>query len=200
MDYDKAGLLLNSYGLHVVESKFVTSADDAISFANEDEIVLKVITPKATHKTKNGLIYANLYGEEAIKKAYNSLVKRAKQFKPFEILAQPMIKNGVEIIIGGNTDRQFGKILMVGLGGIYVEVFKDVSARVCPINMYDAIAMINELKSKNIIAPNIHEEKLVKELILRVSKMFVENDIKEFDLNPIILHDKTYDIVDIRIL
>ena len=66
--------------------------------------------------------------------------------------------------------------------------------------MYDAIAMINELKSKNIIAPNIHEEKLVKELILRVSKMFVENDIKEFDLNPIILHDKTYDIVDIRIL
>ncbi|MGC8572193.1 MAG: acetate--CoA ligase family protein [Candidatus Micrarchaeia archaeon] len=200
MDFDKAGSLLNSYGLRIVESKFVTSYEDAISFSDGEGIVLKAITPKATHKTKSGLIFTDLYTEEDIKKAYNMLVKRAKNFKPFDILAQPMIKNGIEIIVGGSTDKQFGKIIMVGFGGIYVEVFKDVSARICPIDGYDALSMINELKSKNIIAPDAHYKNIIKELILKASKMFFENDIKEFDLNPVILHDKTYDIVDIRMI
>jgi succinyl-CoA synthetase beta subunit len=200
MDYDRAGLLLNSYGFKLVESKFITSADESISFADGREIILKAITPKATHKSKNGLIFSNLSNEEEIKKAYTLLVKRAQKFKPFQILVQPMIKNGIEIIIGGNTDKQFGKMIVVGLGGIYVEVFKDFSARICPINSYDAQMMINELKSKNIIASTPHYENIVKELIIKASKMFMENNIQEFDLNPVILHDNTYDIVDLRML
>jgi len=200
MDYDKAGLLLNSYGFKIVESKFVTSADDAISFADGREIILKAITPKATHKSKNGLIFPDLINEEEIKRAYNLLTKRAQKFKPFQILAQPMIKKGIEIIIGGNTDKQFGKMIVVGLGGIYVEVFKDFSARICPISNYEAQTMINELKSKKIIASDPHYENLVREIIVKASKMFLENNIQEFDLNPIIMHDKTYDIVDIRML
>ncbi|MGC8649024.1 MAG: acetate--CoA ligase family protein [Candidatus Micrarchaeia archaeon] len=200
MDYDKAGLLLNSYGFKLIESKFTTSADEAISFADGREIILKAITLKATHKSKNGLIFPNLTNEEEIKRAYNLLVKRAQKFKPFQILVQPMIKNGIEIIIGGNTDKQFGKMVVVGLGGIYVEVFKDFSARICPISGYDAQMMINELKSKNIIASNPHYENLVKEIIVKASKMFMENNIQEFDLNPVILHDNTYDIVDLRML
>ena len=201
MDYIEAANLLKKYSIRVVDSKYIESEDDAVSFSNGDTIVMKVLSDKALHKTKSGVIKLDLSKEDDIRTAYKDLVEKSADLKPYKILAQKMIKGGIEIIIGGNTDPSFGKVLLLGFGGIYVETFKDVSMRVCPINEFDAGNMISELKSKKIIAPDEKSENMIKDLLMKVSKLLVENDnISELDLNPLILHDGTYDAVDLRFI
>jgi succinyl-CoA synthetase beta subunit len=200
MEYSKANLLLKRYGIRSVDNKYVSSAQEAVQFAKGRPIVLKAISGKAMHKSKSGLIQLNLQSEDEIKKAFATLVKKANEFKPYKIQAQHMVKNGLEIIMGGNTDPQFGKLILIGLGGIYVETFKDFALRVCPITARDARSMLKQLRSKSIIAPNPESEKMIEGLLLKVSKLFTENDMTELDLNPLILHDGTYDAVDLRIL
>ncbi len=201
MDYIEAANLLKKYSIRVVDSKYIESEDDAVSFSNGDTIVMKVLSDKALHKTKSGVIKLDLSKEDDIRTAYKDLVEKSADLKPYKILAQKMIKGGIEIIIGGNTDPSFGKVLLLGFGGIYVETFKDVSMRVCPINEFDAGNMISELKSKRIIAPDEKSENMIKDLLMKVSKLLVENDnISELDLNPLILHDGTYDAVDLRFI
>ncbi len=200
MEYSKANFLLKKYGIRSVGSKYVSTAVEAVQFAKGKPIVLKAISTRALHKSKSGLIQLNLQGEVEIKKAFTALTKKAGKFKPYKMQAQHMVKNGLEIIMGGNTDPQFGKLILIGLGGIYVETFKDFALRVCPITPRDARSMLNQLKSNGIIAPDDASKKMIGELLLKVSRLFYENDISELDLNPLILHDGTYDAVDLRIL
>lgn len=200
LDYTKAHALLTKYGIRSVESRYVKSAKEAIAFSNGNQIVLKVISQKALHKSKNKLVALNLKSPKDIESNYNELRKRAQQFRPYKILAQRMVGDGLEIIIGGKIDQQFGKMILIGLGGIYVETFKDFALRLCPITEYDAECMLGQLKSKSIIAPNPKAAKNITDLLLKVSKMYKENNIKELDLNPVILHDNTYDAVDLRII
>jgi succinyl-CoA synthetase beta subunit len=200
LDYSYARKLMDRYGIRSVESRYVASASEAVKFANDDPIVMKVLSQKALHKSKSGLVELDLSAEKDITNAYNRLVTKARRLKPYRIVAQRMVKNGIEIIIGGKVDAQFGKLILLGLGGIYVETFKDFSLRVCPITPYDAQAMINQLKSRHVIAPDEKSNAMIKSLLLKASKMFMENDVSEIDLNPIILHDGTYDAVDLRLL
>jgi succinyl-CoA synthetase beta subunit len=200
VDYDKAKALLDRYKIKSVKSKYIKNAEDAISFSNGSDIVLKVISQKALHKSKSGLVILGLRTEPEIKAAYNKLAKKALKLKPYKIQAQKMVSNGIEIIIGGSVDVQFGKMILLGLGGIYVETFRDFALRLCPITRYDALCMINQLKSKKVIAPDKKNEELIVNLLLKTSKMFENNSFSELDLNPIILHDNTYDAVDLRLL
>lgn len=200
IDYMKAHALLKRYNIRNVESKYVESAKDAVSFSKGKPIVLKVLSQKALHKSKNKLVELNISTASEITNSYNQLTKRASQFRPYKILAQKMVGNGIEIIIGGNTDPQFGKMILLGLGGIYVETFKDFALRVCPITKYDANSMLQQLKSRPIIAPNEKAAIQIIELLMKVSKMFTENEITELDLNPVILHNDTYDAVDLRLI
>lgn len=190
-DYDKAQRLLNRYKIRSIESRYVSSPEAAIKFADNDPIVLKALTNKALHKTKSGLVVLNLSTDKEIRNAFNALSKKAARFKPYKILAQRMVKDGIEIILGGNTDPQFGKMVLLGLGGIYVETFKDFALRTCPITRYDARSMLEQLKSRKIIAPDEKSSKMLEELLLKVSRMFAASEMKELDLNPIILHDGT---------
>jgi hypothetical protein len=91
-------------------------------------------------------------------------------------------------------------MILLGLGGIYVEVFRDFALRVCPVTMNDALSMVRQLKSRSVIAPNAASEKMVAELVLKAARMYQASKIKELDLNPVILHDGTYDAVDIRMI
>lgn len=200
MDYTKAHALLTRYKIRSVESRYVKSAKEAIALSKGKPIVLKVISQKAMHKTKNKLVALNLSSEKEIETNYNQLKKRAQQFRPYSILAQKMVENGLEIIIGGKTDQQFGKMILIGLGGIYVETFKDFALRMCPITKYDTESMLKQLKSRPIIAPNKEASNSISDLLLKVSDMFMNNNIAELDLNPVILHDNTYDAVDLRII
>ncbi len=201
LDYMQAKKLLNKYGISSVASMYVSSADDAVEFSEGKRIVLKLISNKALHKTKEGLVKLDLLDTKEISKAYEDLAKRGKKYRPYEILAQRMADSGVEIIIGGSTDKQFGKMLLVGLGGIYVETFKDVQLRLCPITKADAENMLSNLKSGKIVTYNGKATNSMVSLLLKVSKLLVENKkVTELDLNPVIVRPNSYDVVDIRLL
>ena len=201
MDYMEAHELLKKFGIKALEAKYVSSADEAVKFSLGKPIVMKLISDKAIHKSKSGLVKLGLNSKEDIAKAFTELKAKGAELKPYKILVQRQVSGGTEIIIGGNTDDQFGKLILLGLGGIYVEVFKDVSVRVCPISRYDAESMLEGLKAKSIIAGDEKSKNMVISLLLKVSEMLVKNEsISELDLNPIILHDGTYDAVDLRII
>lgn len=201
LEYFEARKLLDRYGIKSIDSKYVTSATDAAKFAKSSKIVLKLISDKALHKSKAGLVKLNLSNEKEIKDAYEELAKKGKSLTPYKIIAQKMSSGGIEIIIGGRTDPQFGKLILLGLGGIYVEVFKDFALRICPITKIDAEDMISQLKSKDVVTHKGKSTKLLIEILLNVSKMLAENkEIAELDLNPIMLREDSYDSVDIRIL
>lgn len=200
VEYFEAERILRKYGIRSVSSKYVNSREEAVKFAGNENIVLKVVSGKALHKSKSGLVAAGVSGRKQIMDSYDMLSRKAAQYRPYKILAQKMVNGGVEIIIGGNVDEQFGKLVLLGLGGIYVEAFKDFALRVCPISKRDAKEMIAQLRSKNIIAKDEKQENMIIDLVLKVSKMYLESDIRELDLNPIILHDGTYDAVDLRMI
>jgi succinyl-CoA synthetase beta subunit len=201
MDYMKAYNLLGKYKIRALRAAYVNSAKEAVDFAKGKMIVMKLISDKALHKSKSGLVKLSLSNPKEIESAFAELTKKGNSLKPYKVLVQEQIVSGTEIIIGGNTDPQFGKLILLGLGGIYVEVFKDVSVRVCPITDYDASEMINGLKSKQIMLQDPRNEKIIKTLLIDVSNFLVKNqNIAELDLNPIILHDGTYDAVDLRLI
>ncbi len=203
MDYMKAKELLSHYNVKSVDSTYINNVDEAINFSNGNPIVLKVLTQKALHKTKSGLVELNLISDKEIKSAYDRLIKKSMQYKPYKILAQHMVdykSDNIEIIIGGRKDLQFGPLVLIGLGGIYVETFRDFALRICPINKQEALGMIDELKSGSVIAKNKHEKEMIVNILMNVSKLMTEHNINELDLNPLILHDNTYSAVDLRVL
>ncbi len=201
IDYMEAYNMLKRNGIRAIDARYVRNADEAIGFSKGEPIVLKVISQKAMHKTKSGLVALGLEKPEEIRSSFSDLYKKAQKITPYKILAQKMVKNGIEIIVGGKTDKQFGKFVLLGLGGIYVETFKDFAMRSCPINGYDASSMVEQLRSKRIIAPDEKSERLLADLLLKVSKFFMsERSITELDLNPVILHDNTYSAVDLRLI
>ncbi|MCL5239587.1 MAG: acetate--CoA ligase family protein [Candidatus Marsarchaeota archaeon] len=201
LEYTLAKKLLERYKINSVESRYVKSAHDAVVFASGGRIVLKLLSQKALHKTKAGLVKLDLGSEKEIAESYDDLVRRGKALKPYKILAQKMAGQGVEIIIGGDTDPQFGKVLLVGLGGIYVEAFKDVQMRLCPITKADAEDMLGELQSGKVVTYNGKASGEIVSLLLKVSKLLAERkEVKELDLNPVIVRPDSYDVVDIRVL
>ena len=201
MDYMKAKRLLDKYRINSTECIYVDDSSSAVNFAKSDAIALKVISNKSIHKTKEHLIELNLKGRDEIEKAFTELKTRGRRFSPYKMLAQKMEEPGVEIIMGGTVDEQFGKVVMVGLGGIYVETFKDAALRLCPISRYDAYEMLAQLRSRQIITFNDKATKMLVLLLLKFSHMFEESDrIREIDLNPVIVRQRSYSAVDIRIM
>lgn len=200
-DYFKAKGLLDKYGIKSIESRYVESKDDAVYFAEGKPIALKLISEKQLHKSKAGLVKLGLADEKSIAKAYQELMSKGKNTRPYKIIAQKMAGGGVEAIIGGREDPQFGKLVLVGLGGIYVEAFKDFALRVCPIRELEAIDMLDQLISRDVLTYKGESRKMLSKLLVSVSRLLNENpEINELDLNPVILRKDGYDIVDIRVL
>lgn len=200
LEYMKAAKLLEKYEIKSVRSAYVETAQQAADFAGNEAIVLKVISDRALHKSKAGLVKLDLAGEQKIKSAFSELKEKGRKVVPYKIIAQQMATGGIEIIVGGREDEQFGKLILIGLGGIYVETFKDFALRVCPITRYDAEEMVEQLKSKKVITYDGEAREMLVGMLLRVSKLMSENDIKELDLNPVIVRKNGYDVVDIRVL
>lgn len=200
LDYFEGKKILDKYGIKSIESRYVTSSGEASKFSGKDFIVLKLISDKALHKSKAGLVKLDLKGED-ITSAFNELSQKGRDLRPYKIIAQKMSKGGVEIIVGGRTDPQFGKLILLGLGGIYVEIFRDFALRICPIGRNDAIDMINQLKSRNVVTFNGKDTEMLIKLLLSVSRLLAENPkIVELDLNPLIVKEGSYVAVDIRMI
>lgn len=200
-----------SYGLPVTSNKVATSVEEAVKFANEIgyPIVLKIVSPDVLHKSDANGVLLNIENDDQIREGYQTILDNVKKFKPDAkitgILVQEEIPMDREIIIGMVKDPQFGPAIMFGLGGIFVEVLKDVSFRVAPITKYDAEQMIQEIKALPLLKgvrgkKSINFENLTN-MLLNVSKLVSEHpEIEELDLNPIIVSPQRATVVDARLI
>jgi acetyltransferase len=208
---NEAKQLLAVHGAPVTADRLVQTADEAVEFAQsfDQDAVLKIVSPDILHKSDAGGVRVNLQTDKEIRHAFREISKNARTYnKRADIrgmLVSPMAETGVEIIIGTKYDDQFGPVIMYGLGGIMVEIIKDVSFRVLPITRSAAKKMIEQTKSFPILngargkAPL--DQKAVRRLLMLCSQIVeAYPDIEEMDLNPVIVHEKGLSIVDARII
>jgi succinyl-CoA synthetase beta subunit len=159
-------------------------------------VVLKVDSMKHTHKTDVKGVVLNINDKRVLGKEFDRLMLLGES-----VVIQEQ-KKGVELIMGLNYDNSFGHVIMLGIGGVLVELLKDVSFRACPIALFDAEDMIEELKAKKVLngfrnMPKI-KKSLIKKVLVKLSKTAVKDNIKTLDLNPIIFTKNDYYIVDAR--
>lgn len=161
---------------------------------------MKAAGKKLLHKTDAGGVKLNVQDESEAEKVFAHM----KKIRHCEyVVVQPMRK-GIELIVGGKIDPQFGPIVLVGSGGIYTEVLKDVSMRICPIEKKDAEEMVRELKIYPILK-GTRGQKSVKladltQILLGINKLMQSGKVKELDLNPVIATPKSVEGVDVRII
>jgi acyl-CoA synthetase (NDP forming) len=208
---NEARELLRLHGAPVSRSRLAKTADDAAEAAASmnGAVAMKVVSPDILHKSEAGGVKLNLRTEREVRKAFSDILRSAKKHSPdAEIrgcLVSPMASPGAEVIIGTKIDEQFGPVIMFGLGGILVEVIRDVSFRVLPISRRAARKMIAEPRTAKILEgirgkPPLDKDALCS-LLLTVSEV-VESypEIREMDLNPVIVHERGASVVDARIL
>jgi acyl-CoA synthetase (NDP forming) len=161
---------------------------------------MKAVGKKLIHKTDVGGVKLNVQNET---EAYAAFMHMKKISGCEYVVVQPMRK-GIEIIVGGKMDQQFGPTVLVGMGGIYTEVFKDSSVRVAPLSTKDMDDMIRELKIYPILAGTRGQKSInmsdLKKILLGVSKLMSTRNIKELDLNPVIATPESVQAVDVRII
>ncbi len=194
---EKHGFALLPYALAKSEAE-VVEMGKKIGYP----LVLKVVSPEITHKTDVGGVIIGIKNRKALRAAYNEIMENTRGKKVDGILVQKKARKGIELIIGGKKDAQFGHLVVLGLGGIYVEVFRDISARICPIRREDVKVMVMELKSHPILMgmrgkKAIHMKSL-EELLLKVCRFMQKEDITEIDLNPVIFNENGCDVLDVR--
>jgi acetyl-CoA synthetase (ADP-forming) len=199
------------YGIPVTTFRVATTAEDAVKFAEEIgyPTVLKVVSPDVIHKFDVGGVVLDVENPEDVQDAYKKILENVKKNKPDAkiqgILVQEMAPSSTEVIVGSTKDPQFGPALMFGLGGIFVEVLKDVTFRIAPITEQDAREMITEVKAYPVLKgyrgqPPADINAIVK-ILLNTSKLVMDHqEIKELDLNPIIVYEKGAKTVDARII
>jgi acyl-CoA synthetase (NDP forming) len=192
--------LLASYGIPVTRQNLARNENEAASMAEQIgyPVVLKVDSPDIPHKTEAGALMLNLNSEAEVRKAYTTVLQNAGQYKPDAringVLVQEMLPEGIEVIIGMTKDPVFGPTIMFGLGGIFVEVLKDVSFRVAPLSRGDAMDMIKEIKGypllKGVRGKQPADVNALVDVIMKVSAMVtvLENHIEELDINPLVVY------------
>ena len=199
------------YGLPTPEFGVATNSTEAKELASKIgyPIVLKIVSPDILHKSDAGGVAVGLKNDDDVLEEFEEMLKRVRNYKKdakiIGILVQKMAPASTEVIVGGLKDPQFGQTLMFGLGGIFVEVLKDVTFRIAPINEKDAKEMIKEIKAYPILKgyrgqPPV-DENAISDILLNVSKLMVEHpDINQMDLNRIMVYEKGASVVDARII
>lgn len=207
----EAKQMLEEAGVPVSPARLAKTKDEAASVAASlgFPIVLKIVSPQITHKSDVGGVALGLMSAEDVGAAFDRIVASAKQHVPDAtiegVAVQRMEKQGTEVIIGVTKDPQFGPVLMFGLGGVLVEVLKDVAFRVVPINQRDARQMIEEIKGYPLLqgyrGSDPADMAKLQELLLKVSA-FVEAhpEVAELDLNPVFAYKDAAIAVDARIV
>jgi len=203
--------LLQKAGIPVVEARLARTKREAVSISKQMgfPVVLKISSPGVIHKSDAGGVKLGLANATQVGKAYSEIVSSIKQAYPeaeiHGLSVQRMAGPGVEVIIGMSKDPQFGPVLMFGLGGILVEVLKDVSFRIVPVSERDARDMIREIKGYPILEGYRGQKPVsiaaLEKLIVRVSQ-FAENNphIAELDLNPVFAYPDKAIAVDARVV
>ncbi|MEW5785385.1 MAG: acetate--CoA ligase family protein [Bacillota bacterium] len=194
--------ILQAYGIPVTREKLVRSAAEAVDAADcfGYPVVLKIDSPDILHKTEAGGVLLNLDSPAAVREGFTRVRENAGRYNPDAriegVLVQEMLKPGLEVIIGMKQDPVFGPTVLFGLGGVFVEVLKDVAVRLAPLREQDAAAMLDEIKGKALLdgvrgqLPRDREALIA--ILLKVSRMAVELDgqIEEMDINPLFVYER----------
>ncbi len=203
--------VLRSYDVEVLPYWLATTEEDAVLHAKEMgyPVAMKIVSPDILHKSDAHGVVLKIKNAAEVRSAYCKIIENAKAYRADArisgVLVSPMAKRGVEVIIGMSRDPQFGPVIMFGLGGIFVEVFKDVSFRITPVSKGEAKKMIEEIKAYPILK-GIRGEKPkdiagLVDLIEVISRLSDEHpDLKELDLNPVFVYEDGISVVDARMI
>ena len=207
----EAKTICTEYGIPVTKFNLAKNEKEAAAQADQIgyPIVLKIVSPDITHKTEAGGVMINVKNSVEVVCGYNKIIENVKKYKAeakiVGILVQEMAPQSTEVIVGAIKDPQFGQTVMFGLGGIFVELLKDVNFRVAPITADDAKEMITQLKAFPLLngyrnTPPADIDALAA-ILCNVSCLVMENpEIKELDLNPVMAYPKGAKTVDARII
>lgn len=203
-----------AYGMPVTTTELAKSEEEAVELARKVgyPIVMKIVSPDILHKSDAGGVKVNLKDEASVRDAYNTILKNAKAYKAnakvHGIAVQEMAPWGTEVILGSVNDPTFGPTMMFGLGGIFVEVLKDVTFRVAPVADTQALQMLDEIRGAPILEGVRGEEprdkKALAEVICQYSTMIMDlkDEIAESDANPVLVYERGsgVKVVDARII
>ncbi|MHA1905675.1 MAG: acetate--CoA ligase family protein [Candidatus Thorarchaeota archaeon] len=210
--------IMKAYGIPIPDYGTAATADEAVKVSAEIgyPVVLKILSKDVLHKSDAGGVKLNLKNEDDVRKAFDEIMVNAKNYGEEQshdvdlsrgVFITQFTDMGTEVIVGVTKDAQFGHAIMFGLGGIFVEVLKDVTFRLIPLTKIDAHEMVHEIKAAKILEGVRGQEPrdvdALIEVILAVSKMIDENpEINELDCNPTFLYEKGKGVlvVDARIL
>ena len=199
------------YGIPVTKFELARSEEEAVKFANAIGFptVLKIVSSDIIHKSDIGGVIVGLKNSDDVRHGYNQILQNVKKHDPKAriagVLVQEMAPPSTEVIVGAIKDPQFGPAIMFGLGGVFVEVLKDVTFRIAPITEDDACDMISEVKAYPLLkgyrnTPPADIEAIEK-ILLSTSRLVTDcMEIKELDLNPVIVYEKGAKTVDARII
>ena len=205
--------ILDAYKIPQPASMLCKTADEAVTFAEKIgfPVVMKITSPDILHKTDVGGVKVGLKNAAEVREAFDTMIARAKEAKPqadiWGCLIQQMLKGGKEIIVGMNRDPQFGPLVMFGLGGIYVEVLKDVAFRIAPFSRQEAHDMMKEIRSYKLLtgvrgqaASDIDG---IADALLKLSQLVTDfPEILEMDINPLMVFDEGQGVmgIDMRLV
>ena len=201
--------ILGEYGIKVPKYALVTSSEEAVQKSKEIgfPLVAKIVSPDILHKTDVGGVKVGLSSEEEVKKAFDDMFNRLKEkFDVKGVLLEKMVPKGVELIVGLQNDSQFGPSIMVGLGGIYTELFKDVSFRVLPVTKNEAVKMLESLRGKDTLkgfrGSKPIDLNMLSEAIVNIGNLGVDmaGKYESIDFNPVVVYPDNYYVVDAKII
>jgi acetyltransferase len=193
--------ILKCYGFKVLQTELARSADEAVEIAERMgfPVVMKIVSAQILHKSDAGGVKVGIVNADAVRIAYDKMIESAKAYAPDAVidgvLFQQMAYPGREIILGANRYPIFGPLIMFGFGGIFVEVFKDVSFRLAPIGRNEARRMMRKIKAYKLLKAfrGYPESDIdaIERLLVSLSDMVVNHpEIKELDINPLLVHEK----------
>jgi acetyl coenzyme A synthetase (ADP forming)-like protein len=204
-------LVCDAYGIPVPKEGVATSADEAAKLASGMglPVVLKIVSPQILHKTEAGGVLVGVDSEDAVRRGFETIMANAKKYDAkaelLGVQVQQMLQGGQEVIVGAVTDPSFGKLVAFGLGGVLVEVMKDITFRLAPATREDALSMLDSVAAAEMLkgvrgAPPVDREALAS-LIVGVSQLVSDfPDIAEMDLNPVFATPKGAIAADVRIV
>jgi acyl-CoA synthetase (NDP forming) len=203
--------ILREVGINCTDTRLAATREGAVTLSKEIgyPVVLKISSKDITHKSDAGGVKVNLKDKAGVERAYDEIMTSAKKKFPNAVIegisVQSMAKPGIEVIMGMVKDPGFGPVMMFGLGGILVEVLKDVSFRIVPLDTWDASEMIHEIKGKKLLDGYRGQDPAnipyLEDMLLKLST-FIENTpgIEEIDMNPLFAYKDGAVVVDARII
>lgn len=203
--------LLKTLGIPTTETRLATTREEAVTLSGEIgyPCVLKISSPDITHKSDAGGVKVGLKDSDEVAAAYDAIMASCLDKFPQAavegVTVQNMARPGLEVIVGMATDPQFGPVIMFGLGGVWVEVLKDVSFKIAPLTKHDAKSAVREIRAARLLDGFRGSEPVdtgaLEDILLRVSEFVAKTpEVKEMDLNPIFAYADGAVAVDARVI